>query len=198
MIIFKDLTIQTRSDKPNSDWTNLAKYVVDDNSYLANKIINECPYGFTPVEDGEGNLIDVTPNEQPIEQLKQAKILQTKSLEKDFLASVKLPSKAHNNTLGYYSVTSEKQSLLMGNFFAYQLEKTLNPEAKLTWNESGKSCETCGEWTEEEVTKLMLEIKGFVKPVVSYQQHLEEQINACETVAEVEGIVIDYEQFKTW
>jgi len=137
----------------------------------------------------------IEPVDEELEKVKEAKISQTKALLKQFLESVKLPSKAHNNTLGYYSVTEEKQSLLMGNFFAYQLEKQINPEAKLTWNESGKSCE---EWTEEEVTQLMLEIKNFVKPVVAYQQNLEEQINACETISEVEGIVIDYEQFKTW
>lgn len=39
MIILNDLNIQTRSDMPNSDWTNgEAGYVVDDNSTLAKKI----------------------------------------------------------------------------------------------------------------------------------------------------------------
>jgi hypothetical protein len=133
--------------------------------------------------------------EVDIDKFKNDKIAQSKTLLAEFLQNTKLPSKAHNNTLGYYSVTEEKQSLLMGNFFAYQLEKQVNPEAKLTWNESGKACE---EWTEEEVTQLMLEIKNFVKPIVSYQQHLEEQINACETIEEVEAIEINYEQFKTW
>jgi len=134
--------------------------------------------------------------EVDIDKFKNDKIAQSKTLLAEFLENTKLPSKAHNNTLGYYSVTEEKQSLLMGNFFAYQLEKEISPDtAILTWNESGKACE---EWTEEEVTQLMLEIKNFVKPVVAYQQNLEEQINACETISEVEEIVIDYEQFKTW
>ncbi|MCL2634969.1 MAG: hypothetical protein FWD34_10735 [Oscillospiraceae bacterium] len=62
MIIFDDLSLQTRSDVPNSDWTGgLAKYVVDDNSDLARKIFS-FP-AFEPVEDENGNLIDVIPVE---------------------------------------------------------------------------------------------------------------------------------------
>jgi len=58
MIIFNDLSLQTRSDIPNADWTNgQAKYVVDDNSELAEKILS-C-LNFEPVEDSDGKLIDV-------------------------------------------------------------------------------------------------------------------------------------------
>ena len=76
MIIFKNLSWQTRSDKPFEDWTNSAKYVVNDNSDLANKIINSCPYGFTPVEDKDGNLIDVSPKAEPLETTIKNKISQ--------------------------------------------------------------------------------------------------------------------------
>ena len=134
-----------------------------------------------------------------LEESKKEYVSTTKFLMDKFLEETKLPSIAHNDTLGYYSVTKEKQGLLADNFAAYQLEKLVSPEtAEFTWNESGKSCHTCGEWTEAEAIQLMLEIKGFVKPVLAYQQEMEEQINACKTVPEVEGIVIDYEQFKTW
>ena len=62
MIVFYNLSIMTRSDLPDSDWTGEAKYIVTDGSELANKILS-CPNGFTAVEDSEGNLIDVIPNE---------------------------------------------------------------------------------------------------------------------------------------
>lgn len=65
MIIFEDLSIQTRSDKPNTDWTNgQAKYVVADGSALATKILTCAPY-FTPIEDENGNLIDIIVGEMP-------------------------------------------------------------------------------------------------------------------------------------
>ncbi|MDR0222608.1 MAG: hypothetical protein LBI38_03605 [Oscillospiraceae bacterium] len=65
MIIFDDLSLQTRSDVPFGDWTALpgspgkARYVVDDGGELASKILDIRV--FEPVEDGEGNLIDVVP-----------------------------------------------------------------------------------------------------------------------------------------
>ena len=64
MIVFKNLSYITRSDMPNSDWTGEAKYIIADDTDLANKILS-CQYGFTPIEDKRGNLIDVTPNDVP-------------------------------------------------------------------------------------------------------------------------------------
>ncbi len=58
MIIFEDKGFQTHSLYPNTDWTDNANYVVDDNSELAKKIIQLYPnYDF--VTDEQGNLIDV-------------------------------------------------------------------------------------------------------------------------------------------
>lgn len=66
MIILNDLNIQTRSDKPNEDWTNgQAKYVVADGSVLAAKILTCAPY-FTPIEDKKGKLIDIVVGTIPI------------------------------------------------------------------------------------------------------------------------------------
>ena len=64
MIIFDDLSIQTRSDVPDSDWTGGgAKYVVDDNSELAKRILSYA--AFEPIEDDDGNLTDVIEIELP-------------------------------------------------------------------------------------------------------------------------------------
>lgn len=61
MIIFADNNVQTRSDCPVGDWTSgQAKYTVQDGTPLAEKILAYAPH-FTPVEDKEGNLADVTP-----------------------------------------------------------------------------------------------------------------------------------------
>jgi hypothetical protein len=58
MIIFDDLSLQTRSDVPNSDWTNgEAKYVVDCNSPLAERILSVPK--FEPIEDDNGGLVDI-------------------------------------------------------------------------------------------------------------------------------------------
>ena len=92
-------------------------------------------------------------------------------------------------TEGVYSVTSEKQSLMMSQYMTYQIEKNINPDAKLTWNETGKSCT---EWADGEFLQLVLEIKTYVYPLVSYQQQLEEQIMNCTNQEELDGIIINY------
>lgn len=66
MIIYtvNDLRIyETRSDKPNEDWTGKAEFIVDEanpgKKELISKIKKYAPY-FDFVTDTEGNLIDVT------------------------------------------------------------------------------------------------------------------------------------------
>jgi len=65
MIIFDDLNFQTRSDMPNTLWDDNAKWVVDDNSELADKILG-CDK-FEAVEDNDGNLVDVVPIGKEVE-----------------------------------------------------------------------------------------------------------------------------------
>lgn len=73
-MIFKTETkeFQTRSDKPNTNWTNDGSYIViDDNSELANKIILNYP-NFSCVLDDNGNLIDIktiSDKEQKLQEL---------------------------------------------------------------------------------------------------------------------------------
>lgn len=122
-------------------------------------------------------------------QNKDDKISLSKSMLAEYLENNPIHSSAHNNIEGVYSVTNEKQTLMMSQYMTYQIEKTVNPNAKLTWNETGKSCE---EWTEEEFLQLILEIKSYVYPLVSYQQHIEENIYNCSTQEELDKIIIDY------
>lgn len=58
MIIFEDKRFQTRSDKPNEDWTDEALYVVEDGTELANRIQSLYPY-YDFVLDSNNKLIDV-------------------------------------------------------------------------------------------------------------------------------------------
>ena len=134
-----------------------------------------------------------TPEELEIifKQNKMQKIALSKTMLAEYLESNPIHSSVHNNVEGIYSVTNEKQMLIMSQYATYQIEKNINPNAKtkLTWNESWKSCE---EWEEEEFLKLILEIKNYVYPLVSYQQHIEERICICTTQEELDKILIDY------
>lgn len=124
------------------------------------------------------------------EENKRNKIYLSKELLESFLAENPLVSTAHNGTAGVYSVTKEKQMLMTSQYITYQIEKAANPESVLRWNESGKSCE---DWTEQEFLQLVLEIKAYVYPMMSYQQTLEEQIEACTTQEELDAIEIEYD-----
>ena len=124
-----------------------------------------------------------------LELLKHEKIALSKSMLSDYISSHPLTSNAHGGVPGVYSVTEEKQSLMTSQYISYQAEKSINPDAVLTWNETGRSCEI---WTEEEFLQLIVEIKQYVYPLVSHQQKLEEEIAAATSIQDLESIVIDY------
>lgn len=125
------------------------------------------------------------------EMEKQGKIEDTKILLALYLAENPLLSMAHGGEAGLYAVTSEKQALMMSQYMTYQIEKQINPAAVLTWNKTGEVCEV---WTEEEFLQLILEIKQYVYPLVSWQQVLEKKIAECTTKEELEAIVINYSE----
>ena len=89
-----------------------------------------------------------------------------------------------------YSVTSEKQALLNGNLASYERAKVVNVEYPLKWNSTGSECVS---WDYTDLLTLSLTIAGYVAPKVSKQQEIELQIKACQTVDEVNEIVIDYD-----
>ena len=142
-----------------------------------------------PIPDSESHIPTPEELEEMFQQNKNYKIVLSKSMLADFLENNPIHSTAHESIEGIYSVTNEKQTLMMSQYMTYQIEKAVNPNAKLTWNEKGKACE---EWTEEEFLQLILEIKAYVYPLVSYQQRIEEEISKCATQEELDTIVIDY------
>lgn len=129
-----------------------------------------------------------------LEQRKKARIAESKLLLAEYLEDHPITSTAHGGREGVYSVTSEKQQLMMSQYMTYQIEKAVDPAAQLTWNETGKSCE---KWTEDEFLKLILEIKAYVYPLVSHQQMIEEAVAACTTQEELDAVVIDYESVRS-
>ena len=119
--------------------------------------------------------------------LKMAKIEESKTKLAEWLA---------NNPLlysdgKYYSVTEEKQSLLNSNIASYERADALGIEYPLKWNSTG---EECCLWAYDNLVTLSLTIAGYVAPKVSKQQYLEVQIRNCETMEELDAIVIDYDE----
>ena len=88
------------------------------------------------------------------EENKVAKITESKVLLANYLETHPLISNCHGGIDALYSVTSEKQSLMSGNYLTYTIAKQSGTNVKLTWNAMGKECE---EWTEEEFVTLVLQ-----------------------------------------
>lgn len=143
--------------------------------------------------DSPASLYCYTPTDAEIqemlEQTKEERIRQSKKELADYLASHPLVTTVHNDRSGTYSVTAEKQALMMNRYTTFQAEKMLSPNAKLVWNETGEPCE---EWTEEEFLRLISEVKKYVLPLVTHQQNIEKAINSCVLDDELDAIVIDY------
>ena len=122
-----------------------------------------------------------------LSDLKEAKIAESKTKLAEWLA---------NNPLlysdgKYYSVTEEKQSLLNGNLASYERAKSMGVIYDLKWNATEQPCES---WSYTDLLTLSLNIAAYVAPKVSKQQYLEVQIRNCETVEELDAIVIDYDE----
>lgn len=128
--------------------------------------------------------------EQELEQkfisVKDNKILESKTALSDYLQNHPLQWSDGK----YYSVTSEKQSLLTSNLALYQISAAAGQPFKLTWNSTG---DECVEWSYENLAALALAIGTYVKPFVSHQQELELAIKACKTQAELGAIEITYD-----
>lgn len=120
-----------------------------------------------------------------LEQQKEYKISYSKQALKDYLANN--PMKWLDGK--YYSVTSEKQSLLTSNLALYQVSAAAGSTFKLTWNSTG---DECTEWTYENLCALALAIGSYVKPFVLTQQKLEIKIKGCTTKDELNAIEIKY------
>lgn len=125
-------------------------------------------------------------NDSLVKESAQFKIAESKTALSEYLASHPLQWTDGK----YYSVTSDKQSLLTSNLSLYQLAVSNGQPFKLTWNSTG---DECVEWVYEELAALALAIGTYVKPFVAHQQELELDIKACTTMEELDAIEINYD-----
>ena len=170
-------------DIESNSFTNVPSFEMysDDDIFLSKYTINEYIS-----EINANELYLKIPTTKDIDICKQEKIEMSKQLLAEWLA---------NNPMlytdgKYYSVTAEKQSLLNGNLASYERAKTVNVEYPLKWNSTGSECVS---WNYTDLLALSLTIAGYVAPKVSKQQEIELQIKACETVDEINEIVINYD-----
>ena len=191
MILYNNKHFAARSDHPNDDWVGNADYVIPDGSELAEKILRLYP-NFEIVTDDNGNIVDVTETEPDVatEEIEAHKIKRIQ--ESKILLAKWLNDNPMLYTDGkYYSVTEEKQALLNGNLASYERATKAGIEYPLKWNSTG---EECIEWSYDDLLTLSLSIAAYVAPKVAKQQNIELVIKACETMDEINAVVIDYDR----
>lgn len=122
--------------------------------------------------------------------LKEDLTLKSKGNLSKYLQTHPLKSYCHNKTEGgYYNCTQEKQHELAALLLSHTIATNLGQEDVLTWNETEKVCEA---YTLEELSQLALEMKEYVRPLVSMQQYIEATIRALNTQQELKSINIEF------
>lgn len=198
MIVYKDKKFITNSEYPDTDWVGDAGFILDDNNEkdaeIESKIIEFYPNFELVLNDDGSKIIDVVATE-PVVTAEEIEAYKTKRIQE---SKILLAKWLNDNPIlytdgKYYSVTEEKQALLNGNLASYERAKSVGIEYPLKWNSTGSSCV---EWEYNDLLALSLTIAGYVAPKVAIQQNIELDIKACETIDEIDAVVIDYDEAK--
>ena len=175
------------ADKQNEYEKILDKIIVDFNLEFARNWYNY------KVDLDTKSIIKIEVNENDpttIKILKEDLILKSKENLEKYLQTHPLKSYCHNKTEGgYYNCTQEKQNSLAGLLLSHTIATNLGQEDVLTWNETEEMCEV---YTLEELSQLALEMKEYVKPLVSMQQYIEATIRALNTQQELKSINVEF------
>ena len=198
MVVFKNKLFSKCDMFPNTDFIGNADFILDDNdekdAEIEEKIIELYP-NFEFVLNDDGNkIVDVVATE-PVVTTEEIEAHKTKRIQE---SKILLAKWLNDNPIlytdgKYYSVTEEKQALLNGNLASYERAKSMGIVYDLKWNATEQPCET---WSYTDLLTLSLNIAAYVAPKVSKQQLLEVQIRNCETIDEIDAVVIDYDEEK--
>lgn len=158
----------------------------NDNISFYEEVIDE-DYVFIKNEED----IQVNNNITDLDKLKKELIKLSKSKLSDYLDNNPLFSRCKYADGRYYNVTLEKQNLLLANISTYTMSLQSGIQCPLTWNDTGNECEI---WTFEELFRLSLEIREYVHPLTSMQQHMELKIKSCKTMEELNNVNIEFNE----
>lgn len=84
-----------------------------------------------------------------------------------------------------YTVTQDKQALLTSQMALYMIDQNTT----LHWNAQGQPCTV---WEPQNLAALAKAIEEYVRPYITYQQQKEVEMRACETVEELDQVIVNY------
>ena len=196
MIVYKNKKFISNSEYPDTDWVGDADFILDDNDEkdveIEAKIIEFYPNFEFVLNDDGSKIIDIVATE-PVVTAEEIEAHKTKRIQE---SKILLAKWLNDNPIlytdgKYYSVTEEKQALLNGNLASYERAKSVGIVYDLKWNATEQPCES---WSYTDLLTLSLNIAAYVAPKVSKQQYLEVQIRNCETIEDINAIMIDYDE----
>ena len=125
-----------------------------------------------------------------VAEAKAFKISQSKQALSDYLATHPISSSCHGGVEATYSIVSDKQQYLISMIAVAQMAQAAGVDYKPSWNATGEECTY--DWTADELQQLAFEMETVVRPLVSKQQAIETEINACKTLAKIKAVEISY------
>ena len=129
------------------------------------------------------------PNSLSLDDYKKYAIKNSKDELENYLLNNPLKSSIHGSQEKSYAITENKQILLLLEITVATVASEKSLSYQPSWNASGEVCEP---WTLDELIGLSFEIAGIVKPLVSYQQSLEEQIMSKTSIEDIKSIAFDF------
>ena len=129
------------------------------------------------------------PNSLSLDDYKKYAIKNSKDELETYLLNNPLKSSIHGSQEKSYAITENKQILLLLEITVATVASEKSLSYQPSWNASGEVCEP---WTLDELIGLSFEIAGIVKPLVSYQQSLEEQIMSKTSIEDIKSIAFDF------
>lgn len=130
------------------------------------------------------------PDSLSLADYKNYAINQSKTDLANYLLQHPLQSNVHKNTMKSYAITENKQILLLMELVCAQQAAEFEIPYQPSWNASGEACTY--DWTIDELKTLAFQINQVVKPLISYQQTVEEEIINKNSIDEIKALNIDF------
>lgn len=178
-----------RSDKPNENWATdkSAYYLVDSNSELATKIRDNAPF-MDFVTDNNGNLIDVTPTERPVNI---TEIIETKISELSDTCTQTIYQgidvKLSDNTIEHFTLDEQDQLNLSG----IGLKLLMGAEV-VAWHEDDEN-KSCRFYSALDAQTIISNLTIFKEYHITYFRDLRIYVRNLTTAEEVNNIVYGLE-----
>ena len=170
----------------NPDWIEVEELPTEDALKLPAYKYENGSYSFNE-EKYNKNINEK--NNRALNTAKKTLIAQSKQNLARYLATHTVTSTCHGEA-AEYSITSEKQAYLSGMIITTQLAQASGTDYQPVWNAAGRA--GTYDWTLSQLQQLAFDISAAVRPLVSKQQALEEQITAAKSIEELNAIDISF------